>query len=390
MKYKRLIYSAPFSGQRVQNYEGEKRYLSTGDLQKSDTSFVNVTYKNRPSRADIIVNEGDILVARMKNTDKVLLVDKELDGIIVSTGFSIHRPLKGELLGGYLVQFLKNKAFQREKDKYCTGSIQPAITNEGLSKIQIPFPPLDDQIRIVAVLSRAEQLIAKRKESIALLDEFLRSTFLEMFGDPVRNEKGWEKKPLKEFGEIVTGSTPPRNDSRNYSSSYIEWIKTDNIIDEKLIVTTANEYLSEIGLQKARNVAAGAILVACIAGSINSIGRSALTDRKISLNQQINAIQPYKNVNSIFLCWLFKMSRSFVQSQASKGMKKILTKGVFEKIEMILPKTSIQEQFAMIVEKVETIKAKYKQSLDELEKLYGSLSQRAFKGELDMNRISVV
>ncbi|HOG44586.1 MAG TPA: restriction endonuclease subunit S, partial [bacterium] len=72
----------------------------------------------------------------------------------------------------------------------------------------------------------------------------------------------------------------------------------------------------------------------------------------------------------------------YIQNQATKGMKKILTKGIFEKIIMIKPPTKLQNQFAEIANKVEVLKAKYQKSLEELENLYGSLSQRAFRGEL--------
>src|ERR1019366_4523453 len=90
----------------------------------------------------------------------------------------------------FLYYALKKRGF---KD-VITGAAQPQITGEGLSKIVLTIPEnISDQIQIANILSKAETLIEQRKQSIALLDEFLKSTFLEMFGDPVRNEKGWEK-----------------------------------------------------------------------------------------------------------------------------------------------------------------------------------------------------
>ena len=128
-------------------------------------------------------------------------------------------------------------------------------------------------------------------------------------------------------------------------------------------------------------------MVACIAGSVESIGRAALTDRTVAFNQQINAIQPMKDVNPLFLYVLFKISKAYIQSHASKGMKKILTKGDFEKITMIKPPVELQNQFAAIIKKVDALKSRYQQSLIDLETLYGALSQKAFKGELDLSRV---
>lgn len=86
MKFEPLLKAAPFSGTRVKPFDGTRQYLSTGDLQDASRSFVDVTYKEKPSRADIVVDEGDVLFARMKSTRKVLLVTQELAGTIVSTG----------------------------------------------------------------------------------------------------------------------------------------------------------------------------------------------------------------------------------------------------------------------------------------------------------------
>lgn len=386
MKNEPLLNVAPLSGSRVLPFVGTKRYLSTGDLQEMTTSFVDVTYAGKPSRADISVRVGDVLFARMKSTKKVLEIDHSLTEIIVSTGFAVLRPTD-KCDGKFLSIYLRSNDFERQKEKYCSGAIQPAITNAGIKKITVPLPPLDDQKRIAHLLGKVEWLITRRKQHLQLLDDLLKSVFLEMFGDPVRNEKGWDKPELKHFGKISTGNTPPRKDPSNYSSQHIEWIKTDNISVDSVYISQAAEYLSDTGATKTRTVTKGALMVACIAGSVESIGRAALTDRTVAFNQQINAIQPRTDVNPFFLYVLFKISKAYIQSHASKGMKNILTKGDFEKITMLKPPAELQNQFAAIVEKVESIKSRYQQSLTDLEELYDVLCQKAFKGELDLSRV---
>lgn len=386
MKFESLLKAAPFSGTRVKPFDGTRQYLSTGDLQDASLNFVDVTFEDKPSRADITVREGDVLFARMKSTKKVLRVTQELDGTIVSTGFAVLRPSE-DCDPAYLATYLSTDFFEQQKNKYCSGAIQPAITNGGIEKLEIPLPPVNDQIRIAHLLGKVEGLIAQRKQQLQQLDDLLKSVFLEMFGNPVRNEKGWDKPELKAFGKISTGNTPPRNESANYDGDFIEWIKTDNITGNAVFVTPATEHLSEVGAKTARTVTNGALLVACIAGSIESIGRAALTNRTVSFNQQINAIQPGKDVNPLYLYGLFKLSRAYIQSHATKGMKKILTKGDFEKITMIKPPFDLQNKFAVVVEKIESIKSRYQQSLTDLEDLYGTLSQQAFNGELDLSRV---
>lgn len=255
-------------------------------------------------------------------------------------------------------------------------------------KITLPRD-IDDQKRIAKVLSQCEALIQKRKESIDLLDELLKSTFLEMFGESSLNKKQWNKVPIKQFGDVITGNTPSRNNSDNYSSNHIEWIKTDNIQSLNLNITEASEYLSQTGLESARTVTNGALLVACIAGSLESIGRAALTNRTVSFNQQINAIQPFEDVEPLFLYWSFRVSKNYIQSHATKGMKKIITKGEFEKIKMIKPPHELQTQFSIIANEINPIKKHCHESLKEFENLYGSISQRAFNGELDLSKVDI-
>lgn len=265
----------------------------------------------------------------------------------------------------------------------------PGLNRDDVYRIEVNLPPLDEQKRIAHLLGKVEGLIARRKQHLQQLDGLLKSVFLEMFGDPLRNEKGWDKPELKQFGKISTGNTPPRKDPSNYGSQHIEWVKTDNISADSIFISQAVEYLSKAGATRARTVTNGALMVACIAGSVESIGRSALTNRTVAFNQQINAIQPNKEVDPFYLYVLFKISKAYIQSHASKGMKKILTKGDFEKITMIKPPVDLQKQFATVAEKIDSLKVSYQQNLANLEMLYGALSQKAFKGELDLSRVVV-
>ncbi|TYB76462.1 restriction endonuclease subunit S [Bizionia myxarmorum] len=252
-----------------------------------------------------------------------------------------------------------------------------------LKEIKIPVPDsIDVQKRIATVLKRTNKLISAREESIILADEFLKHTFLTMFGEPFNNVKEWSLKPISDFGQIVTGNTPSRGNKSFYSSKHIEWIKTDNIKSNELYITPAQEFLSNQGMDSGRAVNQGALLVTCIAGSEKSIGRAALTDRKVCFNQQINAIQPNSDVEPLYLYWLFKISRNYILGFASKGMKKMLSKGEFKKIPLPKPTIEAQLSFSRIAIQGEKLKSKYNESLLELNELYKSLSHKAFNGDL--------
>ena len=104
-----------------------------------------------------------------------------------------------------------------------------------VSQIEIPLPPLDVQKTIADILDKADTLRRKDAELIKKYDELAQSIFIDMFGDPVTNPKGWDKVAISLIGEVKTGNTPPRI-NKDYYGSFIEWIKTDKYLSKSYLV----------------------------------------------------------------------------------------------------------------------------------------------------------
>ena len=248
-------------------------------------------------------------------------------------------------------------------------------------KIQIPFPPLDEQKRIAGILDAADALRAKRREALAQLDSLLQSTFLDMFGDPVTNSMGWDTFALGAVGEVITGNTPSRKRPEYYGED-IEWIKSDNINDPSFVLTEAEERLSVTGKAVARTSPSGSILVTCIAGSPSCIGNAAIANREVAFNQQINAFVPGKRIALWFAFGVFWVGKRLVQNSSTSSMKGMVSKSAFSAISIPIPPTSLQSRFAAIAESVEHQKASQRAHLAELDTLFASLQSRAFLGDL--------
>jgi len=242
-------------------------------------------------------------------------------------------------------------------------------------------PPLEEQKRIAAILDKADAIRRKRRRAIQLADEFLRSVFLDMFGDPAINPKGWQRKKIGQLGKVVTGNTPSRQIQENYGE-HIEWIKSDNINTPSHILTKAEEALSEAGEKLGRTVPANSTLVTCIAGTPECIGNSALADRKVAFNQQINAIVPFDNVDPYFLYMLVIMSKKIIQRASTNSMKGMVSKGIFQEIELISPPNNLQKKFGNQFYAYLSYLEKQELELKESDNLFNSLCQKAFRGEL--------
>ena len=279
----------------------------------------------------------------------------------------------------YLLRYLKPSIEQKG-----TGSTFKSITKTTLEDLVVPLPPLDTQRKIVAILDKAEATQRLRAEADALTQELQRSAFLEIFGNPVKNEKGWIKKPLREFGEIITGNTPPR-ERAEYYGNHIEWIKSDNINTPFTYLTRSEEMLSKQGADVGRIAPKGSVLITCIAGSISCIGNTAIADREVAFNQQINAIVPNKSVNPVFLYHLFRNSQGYIQKFSTHSMKGMISKGVLSSIPLILPPVEIQDSFASIAQQIEEIRNQQHESTYEVSSLLNALMSKAFIGELISN-----
>lgn len=232
------------------------------------------------------------------------------------------------------------------------------------------------QLEIIGILERVESVIETRKKELQKLDDLIKARFVEMFGNPKSNSFGFDKMMLKDTCKVVTGNTPSRSVAEYYGD-YIEWIKTDNIVSGLLNPTKATESLSEKGMEIGRTVDRNSILMACIAGSIASIGRVCITDRMVAFNQQINAIIP-KRYNILFLYVLLQISKDYLVEEINMALKGILSKSKLEKKKFIVPPMEMQNQFAEFVEQINKSKVTIQKALDETKLLFDSLMQKYF------------
>ncbi len=242
------------------------------------------------------------------------------------------------------------------------------------------LPPQEEQRRIAAILDQAETLRTQRRTALALLDSLTQSLFLDMFGDPVANPKGWPVKPVSSLGKVVTGNTPSRDVSAYYGNS-VEWIKSDNLNTPHYYVTKATEGLSEAGKAVGRVVPPNSILVTCIAGSPDCIGNAAMADREVSFNQQINAFIPV-DLDAHFAYAQIVVGKKLIQGASTNGMKGMVSKSRFEAIEFMVPPLPLQQTFATRIASIEALKATHRRALAALDALFASLQQRAFAGQL--------
>ena len=295
--------------------------------------------------------------------------------VIVSPLYNVFS-VSEELDQEYLYYYLKSDFALQRIRAVATGSVRDNLKLEMLKEFPILLPPKNDQKTIANNLDRVKRIIELRKSEIDNLNELIKARFVEMSGDPRSNPFGFSKSVLKDTCKVVTGNTPSRA-VQEYYGNYVEWIKTDNIVSEMINPTKATESLSEEGMKVGRTVDKDSILMACIAGSIASIGKVCVTDRTVAFNQQINAIVP-EEYNILFLYVLLQLSKDYLIEDINMALKGILSKSKLEEKEFIVPPMELQKQFADFVDQVDKSKVAVQKALEKTQLLFDSLMQQYF------------
>ncbi len=358
--------------------------LSATNVKHGSLSYETGRYTSREEyeayRRRLDVRSGDVLLTIVGTIGRTAVVE-EVRPHVFQRSVAVLRPRPHVLDSRYLFHALNTVETTRQLAARTNQSAQGGVYLGALKEIVVPTPPLPEQRRIADVLDKADAIRRKRQQAIGLSEELLRSAFLDMFGDPVTNSKGWPLQPLAKLGRIVTGNTPSRAVS-DYFGDDIEWIKSDNINTPTHYLTRATEGLSAQGRARARTVPVGSTLVTCIAGSPDCIGNVALADREVAFNQQINAVTPYDRVDYRFLYVLLLVGKRLVQAASTNSMKGMVSKGKLEDVLVPSPPPKAQAQFGEVFDRVLRLSRRQQVAQIESQTLFDTTVQRAFSGEL--------
>lgn len=326
-------------------------------------------------------------MARMRSTLKVREVAQGDEAFILSTGFAVFRPLPGVLEPSYLRHWLRSPGLQAEKDRLCTGAVQPAITNGGLEELKIPLLPIEEQRRIVAVLDAADGLRAKRREALAKLDTLTQAVFADMFG---RAKHTFEVTSIDDLvapgkNTIRTGPFGSQLLHEEFTDAGIAVLGIDNAVSNRF-VWGKRRYISaeKYGQLTRFTVRPGDVLITIMA----TTGRVAVVPDDIPTAINTKHLCCITLDQSKCLPWYLWAALRFdavVRQQLGATHGAVmpgLNMGKIKQAEIPLPPLNLQEQFVQRLNAVERQSSISAASQDELSLLFASLQQRAFQGEL--------
>jgi len=290
-------------------------------------------------------------------------------------------PSSNDIFERYLLYFLPKALKDIER-------ATPFVTVKHLSmkdinKIHIPLPPLETQKQIAKTLDNASELLAMRKQQLIELDYLIRSTFHNMFGDPVTNEKGWDIKQLRVLSLLITKGSSPTWQGVNYTDdeSQVLFITSENVRKGYLDFSKRKYLEKKFNELQNRSILKCGDLLVNIVGA--SIGRAAVfySDEVANINQAVALVRCNEEVCLTYLCYYLnspKALQMYDEMQVDVARANLSLKNIGD-LAIIYPPLPLQNQFAEIVAEIEEQKALVKKAVDETQYLFDSLISRYFE-----------
>ena len=360
---------------RTKNVQAE---LDLSDVWSVGEQFVR--------REDQFLQAGDVLVSSANSWN---LVGKccwipELPGRASFGGFvSVLRPHRAKIEPRFLFRWFSSDRIQTTLRSF--GQQTTNISNLNIDRclrLPLPLPPLEEQRRIAEVLDRAEALRAKRRAALAQLDSLTQSLFLDLFGDPANNPKGW---PMKPFGEVCDTRLGKMLDQKQQTGQHLRpYLRNASVQWFRFELADISEMDFDEKARKLFRLKDGDLLI-CEGGEP---GRAAVWRGEIEECYYQKALHRARPRGDLaipdFLAWQlwFLAHRGGLGDHVTSATIAHLTGEKLNAMEVPVPPIPLQREFARRVTGVEALKTAQRASLAELDALFATLQHRAFRGEL--------
>ncbi|MDN5112109.1 restriction endonuclease subunit S [Aliarcobacter butzleri] len=333
--------------------------------------------------------KGDILYTRVGSFGESVVINIELE-FAIFVSLTIIRVKQNIINSYYLSNFLNSNYVRQIAMEKARGIGVKNLNVSDVREYTIPIPPLEQQEKIVKVLDLTSNLIEKQKELLEKYDLFLKSKFIEMFGDPITNPMGWENDVLSNVcpnkGDFVDGPFGSDLKVSDRTDEGIRIIQINNVgenefRDKNKAFIRQEKYLT----LKRHEVLQNDIIIAKMG---EPIARSCFLpkhiDKAIIVADCMRMRITNNDYNRVFICFYlnFYTTKVLIDNLSHGSTRTRINLSILKTLEIIKPKVELQNKFALIVEKIETIKEKENQKLKQMNDLHNSMMNKAFKGEI--------
>lgn len=247
-----------------------------------------------------------------------------------------------------------------------------------LSKVKVNIRSSEEQAEIVACLNSVASVISARQRQLEKLDDLVKARFVELFGDPLSNDKGWQKVLITEVCHAIFGGGTPSKSHPEYFTGSIPWVSPKDM--KSLVINNSIDHITEEAIAHSTTnlVPANSVLMVIRSGILKHTLPVAVNSLPVTINQDMKAFVPNDTVKTTFLMYFFKA----IENDVLAGVRGVTADNIdfkaFQKRTIIVPPVALQEQFAAFVTQADKSKAVIQKALDETQLLFDSLMQEYF------------
>ena len=355
-------------------FEGEYIWVNPSDFRNKVIlkSKRTVSEKAIQEKKCTILPNGTVLLSCIGDIGKVGILKTVGTTNQQITGLIPNNRVYSDYLYYYLIH---NKS---KLEALANKAVVAILNNERLKELEVVLPPLETQKRIADILDVADALRQKDQELLKKYDDLAQAIFIEMFGDPVKNEKGWEKAPIGSITRVGSGGTPSRQ-IPEYFSGTIPWVKTTEV-NGSIIYSTEENITEEALANSSCKVYPKDSIIIAMYGQGKTRGQVGILGVPSSTNQACGVISPSKRIIPEFLLQYLKMSYQDLRNLGRGGNQENLNKGMIENFLIIIPPISLQIKFKETIENIISQVNELKHNESSI--LFNSLINNAFNGQL--------
>ncbi|MBY3239644.1 restriction endonuclease subunit S [Rhizobium laguerreae] len=347
-----------------------------------DPARVGYAGLNEAGNEQWLLRNGDILFSHINSVDhigKCAIYEGVPEKLLHGMNLLALRP--GRLLHPKFAYYaLSHDRFRARLLPFVNKAVnQASVSTTNLKTLEIPLPHLAEQKRIAAILDKADQLRQKRRQAIALLDSLTQSIFLEMFGDPVSNPKGWQWSKLGEIGNLDRGVSKhrPRNDPRLLGGAH-PLIQTGDVSNSSGYIRAFRSTYSDLGLSQSKMWPAGTLCIT-IAANIASTGiltfPACFPDSVVGFSSSRPGMSQYVRVWMSFL-------KKTLETIAPAVAQKNINLAILRELDIPLPSAESLRKFNLAMDQLAIEQEKSRLQKQNSGVLFASLQHRAFSGQL--------
>ena len=319
------------------------------------------------------VQVGDFLLSNSMSFGRPYIL--KIDGCI-HDGWLVLRDKENKFDKRFLYYYLSAPTTYEKFKNMAVGGVVNNLNSEMVRNVYVPIPSLAEQEEIASSVVKLDVLIKKRKQQLQKLDELVKARFVEMFGNPVSNEKNWDVILLQDVCDGI-------GDGLHGTPNYVEmgeypFINGNNLIDGKIEVTDTTKFVDEAEYDKYYiELSPNAVLL-----SINgTLGKLALyKSEKIVLGKSACYCNLKTSINRQFVYNLMQTEAfvNFLEENATKSTIKNVGLKTIRNFSLIMPPIELQRQFSTFAQQIDKSKLHVQKSLEKLETLKKSLMQKYF------------